>query len=445
MTPGAILTSSLLPVAAAGVVAPGRASASGPFAVPTDDPGAPGESADATVKAKDGTKADAAEDAGKPGTDKAESDAADEQSADGALDAQLAAAQAAMAGAAALAAQPLTIHTLNGLLLTVPAQALPEARAQFAARTGADAPPDQRPAAGPQPQRSGDPQTTSRAHDASEASGQTVRSEAETSQREQPQRDPGASTPSRERAAAGRAGPEQPGPQPVERAGPRPVHTVVPGFGASAPAGEARTANPPSGTIGVRLGVVEGVGGTRAAAGPKSGAFSAPTERTGPAQVVRGVVAAVNQKGGKVTLDLSPGELGKMRVELKLDARSAVATFHVESPEARRLLEEALPQLRQALTDRGLSLERAEVVVPGVDLPGATAALQGGVQALALVAPEDLDPRTPGERDPEPGDRHDAPGHDARDGADGGGDQDDAGRVPGRVSIIGPDGVDVVA
>jgi len=454
MTPTNIPPSIGLRIASPMALTGGRGGAVGTFALPepaaalgTGDvtgeaPSVGVRASDKSDKAKEADDRRSADEDGAHGAHKSETD-----SPDGGADGQ----QAGGGQHAGAQSQPLTIHTLNGLLLTLPATPAPGVRAAARAGSGAGAGGEQT----AQSPGSDSGASTSKGSDqlgrATQNGGRgephaTPSGSAPEASSEPSRGLPQAGAPSPERST----GPERGKPASVDRpepvSAPSGVRAGVGGVVAPMTAAGESKATPSIGlnSVSGRDAAIGQVGGQRkAASGMRRGV---PADRTGPAQVVRGVLAAVNQRGGKVTLDLQPGELGRMRVELKLDARSATAIFHVDSPQARRLLEEAMPQLRQALMERGVSLERAEVVAPSAELSGAMAAIQSGAQAIALVAPgppQALD--LGGDRR-----RSDADGARERSGdgerAGGRGEAEAESESGESVRMtIGPDGVDVMA
>ncbi len=79
------------------------------------------------------------------------------------------------------------------------------------------------------------------------------------------------------------------------------------------------------------------------------------------ARVVRGLRGAVNQNGGSVTLRLQPPEMGFVRIQMELHNGTVNATLHSEHASVRTLLSQHLAQLRHALENQGLSVERLHV------------------------------------------------------------------------------------
>lgn len=80
------------------------------------------------------------------------------------------------------------------------------------------------------------------------------------------------------------------------------------------------------------------------------------------AQLVRGLASLVRSKGGDVSLELDKGTLGKVRVEVGLREGVVSARFVARTDEARGLLERSVSTLRSALEDRGLVVQRLEIV-----------------------------------------------------------------------------------
>jgi len=73
------------------------------------------------------------------------------------------------------------------------------------------------------------------------------------------------------------------------------------------------------------------------------------------------VVGLVRQGDGKVSLQLNPAELGPLLVELKLSEQHAHLHFASPHAQVRHAVEQAIPQLREALAEQGISLGEAQV------------------------------------------------------------------------------------
>ncbi|QDU26967.1 Flagellar hook-length control protein FliK [Anatilimnocola aggregata] len=70
---------------------------------------------------------------------------------------------------------------------------------------------------------------------------------------------------------------------------------------------------------------------------------------------------SANERGGEIRLRLSPPELGALRVEVTMHNEGLFARVEAETPEARAVLIENLPALRERLAEQGLRLERFDV------------------------------------------------------------------------------------
>jgi hypothetical protein len=74
-------------------------------------------------------------------------------------------------------------------------------------------------------------------------------------------------------------------------------------------------------------------------------------------QIVSAVVPLHGRGDGRheVTLELRPDDLGTIRVELSVERQTVHLTLHAVEPATGRLLSAALPELRSALADAGLT------------------------------------------------------------------------------------------
>lgn len=70
---------------------------------------------------------------------------------------------------------------------------------------------------------------------------------------------------------------------------------------------------------------------------------------------------SARERGGEIRLRLSPPELGALRVEVNMSEHGLAARVEVETNEARAVLLENLPALRERLAEQGLRLERFDV------------------------------------------------------------------------------------
>jgi flagellar hook-length control protein FliK len=78
-------------------------------------------------------------------------------------------------------------------------------------------------------------------------------------------------------------------------------------------------------------------------------------------QVVRGLSAMMNQRGGVMNMRLNPPELGELRVQMTLARGVVSAEFQATTAQAHSLLERNLTSLRAALESQGLSVDRLHV------------------------------------------------------------------------------------
>lgn len=88
-----------------------------------------------------------------------------------------------------------------------------------------------------------------------------------------------------------------------------------------------------------------------------SGAPTNPSE-VNAARLARGLQSAVQQRGGAVTLRLTPPDMGTVRIQLQIQGGAVNAQFHTQTESARQMLTQQLGQLRQALEGQGLTVDR---------------------------------------------------------------------------------------
>jgi flagellar hook-length control protein FliK len=106
-----------------------------------------------------------------------------------------------------------------------------------------------------------------------------------------------------------------------------------------------------------------------AASGTRGGNRAGQTESTpvvDPARFVSRVARAVqtaHERGGPLQLRLSPPELGALRLELSVDRGALTAKIETENSNARQVLLDNLPALRDRLADQNIKVERFDVDV----------------------------------------------------------------------------------
>jgi hypothetical protein len=83
-------------------------------------------------------------------------------------------------------------------------------------------------------------------------------------------------------------------------------------------------------------------------------------------QVV-GRIGLIRREGRhEISLDLEPADLGAVRIEAVLEGRRLTLEIHAELHRSRDILEQALPQLRESLSQHGIVPDRVTVHV-GLD------------------------------------------------------------------------------
>ena len=90
------------------------------------------------------------------------------------------------------------------------------------------------------------------------------------------------------------------------------------------------------------------------------------TPHVDPARFVSRVARAVQtaqERGGPLQLRLSPPELGAMRIELSVNQGTLTATIETDNSNARQVLLDNLPALRDRLADQNIKIERFDVDV----------------------------------------------------------------------------------
>ncbi len=176
------------------------------------------------------------------------------------------------------------------------------------------------------------------------AASQANASSAETStDAEGQERQPGSSSQPNASASAAKAANTQ--------------HAAAPPPTTGAPAVEAISATPTNGASSHQA-------PPPAPALPQASAQQAEADastRVNEARLARGLTSLLNQKGGAVTLRLTPPDLGTVRVQLQMGGGNVSASFQAETPAARNLLQQQMSHLRTALEAQGLAVDRLSV------------------------------------------------------------------------------------
>jgi len=111
-------------------------------------------------------------------------------------------------------------------------------------------------------------------------------------------------------------------------------------------------------------GVNQSGGRSTEAAGAGSTASGRRTDVADRARLVHRIAKAFQKMGidsGQVRLKMHPDELGGVQIEMQVNGRSVKAKVIADGEEARQLLQDSLPELRQRLESQGLTVERLDV------------------------------------------------------------------------------------
>lgn len=78
-------------------------------------------------------------------------------------------------------------------------------------------------------------------------------------------------------------------------------------------------------------------------------------------RTMRGLKSVINQKGGSVTIRLTPVELGAMRIRVNMEGGTINAQVEVANRNTRQLLQQQLTTLRQTLESQGFVIEQLNI------------------------------------------------------------------------------------
>lgn len=101
-------------------------------------------------------------------------------------------------------------------------------------------------------------------------------------------------------------------------------------------------------------------GGSRAPASDGSTQLS-QSDRVRLVERVARAVRTAESRGGDLKIRLSPPELGSLRLQVKLTDGTMSARIEAETPEARQVLIDNLPQLREKLSDQNIRIEKFDI------------------------------------------------------------------------------------
>ncbi|CEP38146.1 Flagellar hook-length control protein (Modular protein) [Halomonas sp. R57-5] len=111
---------------------------------------------------------------------------------------------------------------------------------------------------------------------------------------------------------------------------------------------------------------------------PTPATLSTPLTNPAWPQQLSQQLVQISQRGGEqhVQMQLNPAELGPLSISLKFGEQGAQAHFLSAHAQVRQVLEQAIPQLREALAEQGISLGETSVGEQGD--PNAQAFAQSG-------------------------------------------------------------------
>jgi flagellar hook-length control protein FliK len=92
-----------------------------------------------------------------------------------------------------------------------------------------------------------------------------------------------------------------------------------------------------------------------------SASTSSSDEQALTNRIVRGLSTMVHQRGGTMSMRLSPPELGALRVQMSIVQGNVTAQFTATTQQAQALLEQNMGVLRTALEQHGLTVDRLAV------------------------------------------------------------------------------------
>ncbi len=102
-------------------------------------------------------------------------------------------------------------------------------------------------------------------------------------------------------------------------------------------------------------------GGNRKAAAADGAPSVSQADRVRLVERVARAVKTAEQRGGDLKIRLSPPELGSLRLQVKLSDGTLSARIEAETPEARQVLLDNLPMLRERLAEQNIRVERFDV------------------------------------------------------------------------------------
>ncbi len=107
--------------------------------------------------------------------------------------------------------------------------------------------------------------------------------------------------------------------------------------------------------------ISSGPGEVRTAEALPAGTFKPETIRSMMEQLSKGVAVAVNEDHSEMKIILHPEALGEVTVRVQVEEGKVTAKLDVQQVQVKNTIEANIPQLREALTSRGLTMERIEI------------------------------------------------------------------------------------
>lgn len=101
----------------------------------------------------------------------------------------------------------------------------------------------------------------------------------------------------------------------------------------------------------------------RALAQPRPGQAAQSKDPT--AQVQRGLAQILRQRGGTLTMKLTPNELGEVKIAIRMQQSRVEGTIDTRTVQARDLLRQNIDALKASLEQRGVTVDRLEVRLQG--------------------------------------------------------------------------------
>ncbi|MDZ7262640.1 MAG: flagellar hook-length control protein FliK [candidate division KSB1 bacterium] len=80
-------------------------------------------------------------------------------------------------------------------------------------------------------------------------------------------------------------------------------------------------------------------------------------------QIVTRVIIMMGDERSEITMQLKPEQLGEIKIKLVVEDMGIAAKLQVENPDIKTIIESQLPELKKALAEYGLRMEKFDVLV----------------------------------------------------------------------------------